>query len=298
MERGVYLKKMQGGLKEWPGVQIIFNATRIGGTLVELVRRACSNAAASRPRTSSASRTSTTKFEQVSDIVSTATSARSWPRRSSATILENYYFVPVFRHAFVNAIGPRITAQKWQDVFPTITTGYAYPWEDIELKETVGAVTRTAEGAAMTQFIIRRTLYALVTLFILSLTIFMVVRLTGDPVTLLAEPGARAEDLDRVRAEWGLDRPWPVQYVGVRQEYLHRRSRQVVQLRDAGQHAVFPAPAEFAGAGARRDADLVRDRHPGRAHLGGARSTAPGTMSARSSRCSAWRCPASGSGWC
>ena len=50
-------------------------------------------------------------------------------------ILENYYFVPVFRHAFVNAIGPRIAAQKWQDVFPTaVTTSYAYPWEDIQLK--------------------------------------------------------------------------------------------------------------------------------------------------------------------
>src|SRR6266446_3666203 len=65
----------------------------------------------------------------------------------------------------------------------------------------------------MGQFILRRTLYALVTLFILSLTIFTVVRLTGDPVTLLAEPGARAEDLDRVRTEWGLDRSWPVQYL-------------------------------------------------------------------------------------
>jgi ABC-type dipeptide/oligopeptide/nickel transport system permease component len=65
----------------------------------------------------------------------------------------------------------------------------------------------------MTRFIIRRTLYALITLFILSLTIFMVVRLTGDPVTLLAEPGARAEDLDRIRTEWGLDRSWPMQYV-------------------------------------------------------------------------------------
>ena len=32
MERGVFLKKMQGGVKEWPGTQIVFNATRIGGT--------------------------------------------------------------------------------------------------------------------------------------------------------------------------------------------------------------------------------------------------------------------------
>src|SRR5437879_5864012 len=65
----------------------------------------------------------------------------------------------------------------------------------------------------MTSFVIRRTLYAAVTLLILSLTIFTVVRLTGDPVTLMAEPGARAEDLDRIRVEWGLDRPLPLQYL-------------------------------------------------------------------------------------
>ena len=50
-------------------------------------------------------------------------------------ILENYYLVPVFRHAFVNGIGPRVVLQKWQDVFPTITTGYAYPWEDLKVKD-------------------------------------------------------------------------------------------------------------------------------------------------------------------
>lgn len=65
----------------------------------------------------------------------------------------------------------------------------------------------------MSQFIIRRTIYSLITLLILSLTIFVVVRLTGDPVTYLAEPGARAEDLARIRAEWGLDKPLPVQYL-------------------------------------------------------------------------------------
>ena len=39
----------------------------------------------------------------------------------------------------------------------------------------------------MRQFIIRRVLYSLVTLFILSATIFLIVRFTGDPVTLMAE---------------------------------------------------------------------------------------------------------------
>ena len=65
----------------------------------------------------------------------------------------------------------------------------------------------------MGQFILRRTLYSIVTLLILSLTIFLVVRLTGDPVTLMAEPGVRPEDLARIRTQWGLDLPWPVQYL-------------------------------------------------------------------------------------
>jgi ABC-type dipeptide/oligopeptide/nickel transport system permease component len=65
----------------------------------------------------------------------------------------------------------------------------------------------------MAQFMMRRTLYAVVTLLILSLTIFTVVRLTGDPLTLMAEPGAQAADLARVRTAWGLDRSWPVQYL-------------------------------------------------------------------------------------
>jgi peptide/nickel transport system permease protein len=56
-------------------------------------------------------------------------------------------------------------------------------------------------------------LYSLITLFILSMTIFVIVRLTGDPAQLMAEPGARPEDLERIREQWGLNRPWPVQYV-------------------------------------------------------------------------------------
>lgn len=69
----------------------------------------------------------------------------------------------------------------------------------------------------MRQFIVLRVLYSIVTLFILSMTIFTIVRLTGDPALLMAEPGARPEDLARVRQQWGLDLPWPVQYVSFMQ---------------------------------------------------------------------------------
>ncbi len=65
----------------------------------------------------------------------------------------------------------------------------------------------------MVPFIVRRVLYSAITLLILSGTIFLIVRFTADPVALMAEAGARPEDLDRVRHQWGLDRSWPVQYV-------------------------------------------------------------------------------------
>lgn len=64
----------------------------------------------------------------------------------------------------------------------------------------------------MWAYIIRRACYSIITLTILSLTIFAVVRMTGDPAVLMAEPGARPEDLARVREQWGLNRPWPVQF--------------------------------------------------------------------------------------
>ena len=64
----------------------------------------------------------------------------------------------------------------------------------------------------MTRFIARRLGYSLVSLFLLSLTIFLFVRVTGDPAVLLVEPGASQADLDAIREQFGLDRPIWVQY--------------------------------------------------------------------------------------
>src|ERR1700680_367506 len=137
----------------------------------------------------------------------------------------------------------------------------------------------------MGQFMIRRTLYALVTLFILSLTIFTVVRLTGDPVTLLAEPGARAEDLDRIRAEWGLDQALPLQYASFVKHIF---------TGDLGKSFNYEMPV----------ATLYFQRLPNSLELAAAATLISffigipaGTISARWSPCSAYRCPASGWGW-
>ncbi len=65
----------------------------------------------------------------------------------------------------------------------------------------------------MRRFVLTRIGYSAISLVLLSLTIFTVVRATGDPAVMLIGPGASRDDLAQARTLWGLDRPWPEQYV-------------------------------------------------------------------------------------
>ena len=65
----------------------------------------------------------------------------------------------------------------------------------------------------MRRFVLRRLGYALISLFLLSITIFVLVRVTGDPTVLLVEPGASKADIEALRSELGLDRSLLVQYL-------------------------------------------------------------------------------------
>ena len=64
----------------------------------------------------------------------------------------------------------------------------------------------------MRRFVTKRLGYAVLSLFLLSLTIFLLVRVTGDPAALMAEPGAIAEQLAAIRKNLGLDQPLWIQY--------------------------------------------------------------------------------------
>jgi peptide/nickel transport system permease protein len=65
----------------------------------------------------------------------------------------------------------------------------------------------------MKRFILQRLGYSCISLFLLTVIIFLFVRLTGDPTVLLVEPGASREDMAMVRQQLGLDRSLIVQYV-------------------------------------------------------------------------------------
>src|SRR5215216_1133050 len=65
----------------------------------------------------------------------------------------------------------------------------------------------------MRRYLLRRVGFSAISLFLLSVSIFIVIRTTGDPVRLMIGPGSRPEDIERVRTEWGLDRSWIEQYL-------------------------------------------------------------------------------------
>src|SRR5260370_13132821 len=58
-------------------------------------------------------------------------------------------------------------------------------------------------------FIVQRLFRALIALWLVSTVVFVVMRLSGDPVPLLLPPDAPITEMNRVRRELGLDRSIP-----------------------------------------------------------------------------------------
>ena len=61
-------------------------------------------------------------------------------------------------------------------------------------------------------FLAPKLLRALVAVWLVTTVVFIVMRLSGDPVPLLLPPDAPHSEIMRVRRELGLERPLPVQY--------------------------------------------------------------------------------------
>jgi len=69
-----------------------------------------------------------------------------------------------------------------------------------------------AGAVTVAHYILKRVAEMLIVLVLMSLVVFFLSRLTGDPVSLLLSDYASDEDRARVSAELGLDQPLPVQY--------------------------------------------------------------------------------------
>ena len=64
----------------------------------------------------------------------------------------------------------------------------------------------------MGAYLLQRLLRTVVVLWGVTTIVFFVTRLSGDPITLILPPEASTAEIERVRAQFGFDRPLPVQY--------------------------------------------------------------------------------------
>jgi peptide/nickel transport system permease protein len=65
----------------------------------------------------------------------------------------------------------------------------------------------------MQRYIIVRLFHAVIVLFAVSIVIFGLTRITGNPLDVLLPEEAFPEDFERVKEIWGLDKPLHVQYL-------------------------------------------------------------------------------------
>jgi peptide/nickel transport system permease protein len=64
----------------------------------------------------------------------------------------------------------------------------------------------------MQRYLIKRIIQAIITIFLMSVIIFTLGRLSGDPVVLLLGDLATKEEKELITRDLGLDKPFPVQY--------------------------------------------------------------------------------------
>jgi peptide/nickel transport system permease protein len=100
------------------------------------------------------------------------------------------------------------------------------------------------------RYIFGRVVQSIVSLFIVSIVVFALVRLSGDPIQIMAPAEATQADIALIRATLGLDRPWPVQYWS----FLTRSLQG-----DFGKSVRFRRPAM----------ELIAERYPATLELGG-----------------------------
>src|SRR5262245_12514290 len=82
-------------------------------------------------------------------------------------------------------------------------------------------------------YLLRRLLWALPTLFGVAVVVFVLLRVVpGDPIAMMTPPGARAEDIARLRQLYGLDTSIPQQFVTWLGQALHGQFGSSISLRE------------------------------------------------------------------
>jgi peptide/nickel transport system permease protein len=104
----------------------------------------------------------------------------------------------------------------------------------------------------MRSYLLRRGWQSLLVLFGVSVVVFLILHLTGDPAALLLPPDATAEDLAKFRTAMGFDDPVAVQYLRFLRGAVRGDFGQSLRHGEPAMELVverLPATFQLAGAG-------------------------------------------------
>jgi peptide/nickel transport system permease protein len=91
----------------------------------------------------------------------------------------------------------------------------------------------------MQGLLVRRLLQMAITLFVVSMIVFFMVRLKGDPIAVMAPPTFSTEQIARLREVWGFDKPLLEQYTIFITKAITGDFGQSIQARRPAMELVF-----------------------------------------------------------
>ena len=104
----------------------------------------------------------------------------------------------------------------------------------------------------MRSYLLRRLWQSLLVIFGVSVVVFLILHLTGDPAALMLPPDATAEDIAKFRHDMGFDDPVAVQYVRFLKGAVRGNFGESIRHGEPAMGLVverLPATFELAGAG-------------------------------------------------
>lgn len=103
----------------------------------------------------------------------------------------------------------------------------------------------------MTAYVVRRVLYAAIVIFGVSVAVFFLIRLGGDPSALMLPPESSVEEIAKFRAQMGFDRPLLVQYADFLADAARGEFGRSLRYQQPAMQLVLervPATLELSGA--------------------------------------------------
>jgi peptide/nickel transport system permease protein len=103
----------------------------------------------------------------------------------------------------------------------------------------------------VTAYVVRRVLYAAIVIFGVSVAVFFLIRLGGDPSALMLPPESSAEEIAKFRAQMGFDRPLLAQYLDFLADAARGEFGRSLRYQQPAMQLVLervPATLELSGA--------------------------------------------------